>query len=470
MSVGGESAAVVSPEQIASAGWQGRPFPLLLPPLPRRRLLGRAAMVAVVLVDAVLTVQLSKGSDWEPLALLGLLAVAAAISELGTIAVSELRVSSSILAVVLAMVLLGPAPAVAIATVTVGIESVVRGVRGSLLLLNFVNYATLPLLGGWLVERLIGADPAAAGELELVVVVLSTALVVSLLSFLVATLRWAPLSPRALGALLRDVFLPIEPYFLVGAALAAAAAHAYRTVDLAAMTAVLALLLASELLLRGVAVGHARAASIRELTAQRSRLLGEALTAEERERQRLAAYLHDEPLQLLLAARQDLHDAALGDAAALRNAEERLGAAIGDLRRTLAHVHPLPLEQIGLGPALQAVTRQLCHGRLEHHVSVDPELRARDEGLVYSVARELIGNAVKHSGAGRLDVALRAVEGGVCLEVSDDGVGFDPGEPAATGHVGLALAALRVRVAGGELAVDSGAGVGSRVRATLPLD
>jgi signal transduction histidine kinase len=459
----------VNAEQLVTPGWQGRFFPLVSPPLPRRRRFAQAAMALVLLADVLLAVGLSKGSDWEPLALVALLAAAAAISELGTIAVSELRVSSSMLAVVLAMVLLGPAPAVAIATVTIGIESIARGVRGSLLLLNFVSYATLPLAGGWAVERIIGADPAAAGELEVVVVVLATALVVSLLSFLVATLRWVPLSPRALWALLRDVFLPIEPYFLIGAALAAAAAHAYKTVDLAAMAAVLMLLLASELLLRGIAVGHARAASIRELTAERSRLLGAALTAEERERQRLAAYLHDEPLQLLLAARQDLHDATAGDDTAVASAEERLGAAIDDLRRTLAHVHPLPLEHIGLGPALQAVTRQLCHGRLAYDVRVDPELRALDEGLVYSIARELVGNAAKHSGGRHVAVVVRAVDGGVDLEVADDGVGFDASEPAAAGHVGLALAAHRVRAAGGELTIASAAGEGARVCARLPL-
>ena len=297
---------------------------------------------------------------------------------------------------------------------------------------------------------------------------LGLAVVCGLISFLMATVQFAPLSRRSLWALMRRSYFPLQPYWIVAAAIAAAAAHAHRTLGVVAAAGCLAILIASELLLRTVAAAQGRAEAIAELNVERSRLLGEALTVEERERERLAAYLHDEPLQLLVAAQQELDEARRGEAAALERASSHVSAAVSDLRRTLVHVPPLPLEEVGLGVVLPAVARQLCRGRFDLRVSIDPAARVMDDGLVYSLARELITNVVKHSSAQRVEVAVGTPGGRVVLEVADDGVGFDPAAGPEDGHVGLALASHRARAAGGELAVESAPGRGTRVRVSLP--
>jgi hypothetical protein len=169
----------------------------------------------------------------------------------------------------------------------------------------------LPLAVGWALELWIGPDPAAFGGAT-AALVLGLALECGLLSFFMTTLQFAPLSGRSLWSLMRRTYFPVQPYRVVAAAIAAGTAHAYRTLGVAAAAGCLAILIASEPLLRTVATTQGRAKAIAELDVERSRMLGEALTVEERERERLAAYLHDEPLQLLVTAQQELDAARRG--------------------------------------------------------------------------------------------------------------------------------------------------------------
>ena len=427
-----------------------------------------AFFVGLLIADLVAALELSKASDWRPAALVVLLLAVSVTSEIATAVMGGMRVSCTLLAVVLAAVLLGPVPAVLIGLVPVAVESILRGVRGLNLLANFVTYTTLPLAVGWAIELWIGPDPAALGGASIAALVLGLALVGGFVSFLMATVQFAPFSRHALWSLMRRSYLPAQPYWLVAAAIAAGAAHAHTTLGVVAAAGCLAILIASELLLRTVATAQGRAEAIAELNVERSRLLGEALTVEERERERLAAYLHDEPLQLLVAAQQELAEAGRGEQAALARASTHVSAAVTDLRRTLVHVPPLPLEKVGLGVVIPAVARQLCRGRLDLHIRIDPAARVMDDGLVYSLARELIANAVKHSSARRLELTLAAPHGRVVLEVADDGVGFDPSAGPEDGHVGLALASHRARAAGGELTVESVPGQGTRVQVWVP--
>ena len=91
-----------------------------------------------------------------------------------------------------------------------------------------------------------------------------------------------------------------------------------------------------------------RDAAVRLLSAQRQRLVAEALTAEERERKQLAQELHDGAIQNLLAAR---HDLDLPAKAAPEGPEARahatITATVAELRGAVADLHPYLLEQVG---------------------------------------------------------------------------------------------------------------------------
>jgi two-component system NarL family sensor kinase len=150
-------------------------------------------------------------------------------------------------------------------------------------------------------------------------------------------------------------------------------------------------------------------------------------------------------------------------------AHEVVGGAIERLREALVSLHPVTLEQGGLEQALGAVARHAeRRGGFEVALSCDPDALDHADELLLASARELLTNAARHSGAERVEVELRRVEGAVELEVTDDGRGIDPGSrerALAAGHIGLASLAERIGSAGGRLELadaDSDAGAGAR--------
>ncbi len=87
---------------------------------------------------------------------------------------------------------------------------------------------------------------------------------------------------------------------------------------------------------------------------------------------------------------------------------------------------------------------------------------------LYRIAQEAIDNARRHAGARRIAVALATAGAEIMIGVTDDGAGFDPAQVRAKGH-GLAGLALRVRLLGGRLEIDSARGRGTRIEARVPL-
>jgi two-component system NarL family sensor kinase len=209
---------------------------------------------------------------------------------------------------------------------------------------------------------------------------------------------------------------------------------------------------------------------IDELARERATLVAQVLEAEERERARVAQALHDDALQSLLAAHQDLIEAAPGRAQVTR-AHEIMGVAIDRVRDAVSALHPVILEQRGLEAALEAVCTQAENqAGFEVSLRVDPGAVGPTDGLVFSVARELITNAARHSGASRLDVAVESSADGTVLTVADDGKGIQPGrrdEALAEGHIGLASIVQRLEATGGSLEISSSSD-GTTATARIP--
>jgi diguanylate cyclase (GGDEF)-like protein/PAS domain S-box-containing protein len=225
----------------------------------------------------------------------------------------------------------------------------------------------------------------------------------------------------------------------------------------------------------GVALAGAvqrRTRQVEELGADRAALLGEALDAEERERARIGERLHDDTLQSLLAAQQDVREARAGYLQSLEYADEALTDAVRALRETVLGLHPTSLADRGLGVALQVeLDRAARRTRLDVDLHVDPEALGPHDALLYTAARELITNAVKHAAASRLEVRLERTVDALVLTVADDGAGMAAEraeEALAAGHVGLASTRQRVHAGGGRLDVTSAPGAGTAVRVTLP--
>jgi two-component system NarL family sensor kinase len=197
---------------------------------------------------------------------------------------------------------------------------------------------------------------------------------------------------------------------------------------------------------------------------QRESFLHRALDSSAAERRRIAGALHDGVVQDLAATSYALSGSAaragvLGDGALasdLRGVGSTVRDSIRGLRTLLVDIYPPSLAAAGLRVALDDLASGARSRGIEVVVDVvDPTgLDEVEERLVFRVAQECLANAVKHSGAAHVRITVAPTTGGMLLQVSDDGVGFDASDRLATaehGHLGLRV--LR------DLATDAGAGL-----------
>ena len=205
-----------------------------------------------------------------------------------------------------------------------------------------------------------------------------------------------------------------------------------------------------------------------------------ALRAEaaQRDRTRLARDLHDSVGSALGVAslygdlierHADRPEELRRIAAALR---EVTHAGLGDLRGLLAAVDPASNDLATLAASLATLAERAARAAGSNATTTvtsggGVELPGPVRLAVVRVAQEAVHNALRHARPGTVRVALGADEQVVAAEIADDGQGFD----VAATSAGRGLASMRARAAelGGELAVDSHVGKGTRVTLTLPL-
>jgi len=215
-----------------------------------------------------------------------------------------------------------------------------------------------------------------------------------------------------------------------------------------------------------------RAERIRELAESRRSLVTQALTAEARARRELSYALHDELVQELLCAQQDLKEARRGRPEYIDRAQAALGGAVERLRHEIFQLHPHLLETAGLEAALEAVAAQQARGDAEPAViSVAPNAAGADDELLFSLGRELLTNAARHAAAERVALTVARAGDRIELRCRDDGRGIDPDARAAAladGHLGLAACTERVEALGGSLEIVTAPGGGTEVRASIP--
>jgi signal transduction histidine kinase len=196
------------------------------------------------------------------------------------------------------------------------------------------------------------------------------------------------------------------------------------------------------------------------------------------ERNRLALDLHDSVAQKLFGLMLSAEAARTlldRDPATAREQVAKLPGlaqeALDELRALVFELRPVDLERDGLCGALRKhveLVRRL--GRHEIELAVPEELPAdetRDREL-FRIAQEALQNALKHAHASRLKVALHGEDGGLLLEVEDDGVGFDPeGAASRSRRLGLTSMEERARRIGGTLEIRSTPGAGTTVSLRL---
>lgn len=226
-----------------------------------------------------------------------------------------------------------------------------------------------------------------------------------------------------------------------------------------------------------------RTRQLDEQTARLRAMARELAAAEHRERKRLAAMLHDELQQYLVAIKLQLQTAnqerdrgrlSQRLEACLKLADDSLACS----RNLTERLRPPVLDEQGLTFALRwlADATAQWYGlevRVEAEDNLEAPLSEEVETTLFDAVRELLLNAAKHSGVMEARVRAEVIADRFRIVVSDDGVGFDPAalerRPGERGGFGLRSIPERLAALGGVAEISSRAGQGTSVRLEVPL-
>ena len=232
---------------------------------------------------------------------------------------------------------------------------------------------------------------------------------------------------------------------------------------------------------RAGAWGLRLTAELQQINADQRNLVLQLDSTESRERGRLADAVHDDPLQLAVAAllRLDSYRAGLSQADpsgdVIDGIANMLESCVEQLRTLIGTLTPPDLSR-GLGPALRQLAEGLFLGtevglrvRGPDHVHLDPSTKE----TIYRILREALVNARKHAHATTVTLDLTEDPRAVTLLLTDDGVGLPGANNAADagmafGHLGMSSMRARAAAANARLTVRGAVGGGTVVELVIP--
>lgn len=216
---------------------------------------------------------------------------------------------------------------------------------------------------------------------------------------------------------------------------------------------------------------------------ERRKLIAALVQAQEVERGRMAAEIHDDAVQVMAAVGMRLHafrrEMSPADPdGALSRLEEAVSVATGRLRRLLVDLRLPALDSDGLAAGIRMYLEQLqaetdLTYRLESSVRSEPPVEIRM--VIYRIVQEALANTRKHAAASRVAVLISEVDHGVLVSVDDNGIGVDRQAAREPGydrgrHVGITVMRERAAQLGGSCDVLPLGSGGTRVVAWLPLN
>jgi len=221
---------------------------------------------------------------------------------------------------------------------------------------------------------------------------------------------------------------------------------------------------------------------LREANRVRADFLADLFASIEADRRQTAHDLHDgvgQSLTLLVSGlRSAVPDVSDPDVARrYLELKELAKQALADVKRLALGLRPSLLDDLGLAPALERLAADV---RANHPIEVtldvaavaETRLPAAVETTLFRIAQEALANVVAHAKAARATVALRRLGNTVELDVTDDGVGVPPAVLTGRnpGHLGVTGMRERATLQGGEMALHSSPGSGTRLSVRLPVE
>jgi putative nucleotidyltransferase with HDIG domain len=213
----------------------------------------------LLLVAGVVAAVVSTAADWRPPELVAVLLALAVGSDLLAVRHKAQRISGSFLALVLAMALLGPAPAVTIGVASVLVDQLRARNPLPRFITNLATYATFPLIGSLLIQETAGALSLQEDDVGFSLLVLGGFLVSNLLNFLGIAGDYAFHTRGSLAHEFRTIFVPVLPSAVVGALLCVLVAFVYARSGFGALSLLVVVLFVFQYLLRELLLSQNRA-------------------------------------------------------------------------------------------------------------------------------------------------------------------------------------------------------------------
>ncbi len=204
------------------------------------------------------------------------------------------------------------------------------------------------------------------------------------------------------------------------------------------------------------------------------------MNAPELDNARLSRLLHDEVGQVLSAIglqldllRMDIAEASASAGSRITEIQRLLEGAIGNVRNLSRALNPFAAGQAGLETSLQQLAeRYRCGAAGVITMNYDSSVRppAGVAAAMYKISELALDNAVRHSGAGEIEVLVKRIKTGVSLTVRDNGKGFSPrDENTLSRGAGMHLMRRHASAAGLRLSLASAPGRGTIVRVIHPV-
>jgi putative nucleotidyltransferase with HDIG domain len=232
-----------------------------------------AALQATMAIAAIFAAcALSTADQWQPVPLVVLIATLSIGSHLFPFETGNLRICGSFMSLVLAMALLGPAPAVAIAVTAVVVDGIRTRQPRRLLFGDVVAYAAFPLAGALMFRWIATPGDLESGGTAFGFVLVGVFMVVNALNFVLIVGPRVDFGPGRLARAFCSTFVPMVPWELASALVTALTACAYHVYGLGALTLLASMLFIFQYLLRAVVQAEERGRELEERMEQLSSL------------------------------------------------------------------------------------------------------------------------------------------------------------------------------------------------------
>jgi len=208
------------------------------------------------------------------------------------------------------------------------------------------------------------------------------------------------------------------------------------------------------------------------------------LSAQEEERKRIAAELHDSIGQTLVTLKVGLRN-ALKDMSKgkMQDASDLLMQLIPEIRKAIEEtrsictgLRPTVLDNLGIIPTIHWLTEILREVHPDRNIRVEMDIEEGDvpetiKIIIFRIIQEALNNVAKHSRATLVDLALSKKSGRIYLNVRDNGIGFDMAagsKDVKSFGMGLASIKERAELSGGAFSIESAVSAGTKILVSWP--